>query len=175
MISFVLGGGCFWCLDAVFRQLKGVTVVESGYSGGTGTPDYHHVASGHSGHAEVINVTFDETIIPADIILDIYFLIHNPTTLNRQGADEGTQYRSVMFYADSAQQKAFQAAANRAQAVWDDPLVTQIVPLEAFYKAEEEHQDYFRKNPETGYCTIVIEPKVARARASYQQWFKEEE
>jgi peptide-methionine (S)-S-oxide reductase len=174
MTSFVLGGGCFWCLDALYRQIKGVTDVESGYAGGEGPANYYRVATGKTGYAEVVRVTFDENIIPTETILDLFFVIHNPTTLNRQGADEGPQYRSSMFYEDDMQQKAFTAAFERAQKLWNDPIVTQIVPLEKFYLAEEEHQDYFRKNPESGYCSIVIEPKITKARAHFKQWFKEE-
>lgn len=174
MTSFVLGGGCFWCLDALYRQIKGVSRVESGYSGGIGTPHYVAVASGKTGHAEVVKVTFDETVIASDVILDLYFLMHNPTTLNRQGADEGTLYRSVMFYANDQQKLVFQAATQRAAVLWSKPLVTQIVPLETFYKAEDEHQDYFRKNSGSGYCTVVIEPKLIKIKNAYRHWFKEE-
>jgi peptide-methionine (S)-S-oxide reductase len=173
MTSYVLGGGCFWCLDAVYRGLKGVSEVESGYAGGNGTPDYYHVATGNTGHAEVVRVTFDGAIIPSDVILDIFFLIHNPTTPNRQGADIGTQYRSVMLYDGEAQHQAFQAALERADELWEDPIVTEIIPLKQFFIAEDEHQDYFNKNPEAGYCSIVIAPKVTKARAAYKQWFKE--
>ena len=173
MTSYVLGGGCFWCLDAVYRGLKGVNSVESGYAGGSGTPNYYRVATGATGYAEVVRITFDETIIPADIILDIFFLIHDPTSLNRQGADVGTEYRSAMFYSDTAQQEVFQAALERASKLWENPIVTEITPLEEFFRAEEEHQDFFNKNPEAGYCSIVIVPKVVKARAAYKQWFKE--
>lgn len=174
MTSYVLGGGCFWCLDALYRQIRGVTEVESGYAGGNGTPDYYRVATGTTGHAEVVRVTFDEAVIPQDVILDLFFVIHNPTTLNRQGADEGTQYRSVMFYQNNDQHEAFQAAMDRAQELWDNPIVTELTPLETFYRAEEEHQDYFHKNPASGYCSVVIEPKIVKARSHFKQWFKEE-
>jgi peptide-methionine (S)-S-oxide reductase len=174
MTSFVLGGGCFWCLDAVYRQIKGVTGVESGYAGGEGPANYYRVATGKTGYAEVVRVTFDEATIPADTILDLFFVMHDPTTLNRQGADEGTQYRSVIFYQDEAQQKEFRSALERAQKLWDDPIVTEIIPLEKFHVAEDEHQDYFRKNPESGYCSIVIEPKVVKVRSQFRQWFKED-
>lgn len=174
MIEYVLGGGCFWCLDAVYRRLKGVQTVVSGYSGGTDDqPDYYKVASGRTGHAEVVKIVFDETIIPSDVILDIFFTIHDPTTLNRQGADEGTQYRSIMLYADDAQKGAFTSALGRAKNIWNDPIVTLIEPLEVFYEAESEHQDYFSNNPANGYCSIVIEPKVIKARSAYTQWFKD--
>ncbi|HMH70612.1 MAG TPA: peptide-methionine (S)-S-oxide reductase MsrA [Candidatus Saccharimonadales bacterium] len=177
MTSYVLGGGCFWCLDAVYRGIQGVTKVESGYSGGTllDAPNYYQVATGTTGFAEAVRIVFDETIIPADVILAIYFLIHDPTTLNRQGADKGTQYRSIMFYDDDTQKEAFETARDRAQQIWNDPIVTEITPLDIFYVAEEEHQDYFNKNPEAGYCSIVIAPKVTKARKAYAKWFKEEE
>ena len=175
MTRFVLGGGCYWCVDAVFRRLKGVTDVEAGYAGGHDTaPNYYQVASGQTGHAEVIGVTFDETIIPADVILDIFFLIHNPTTLNQQGADVGTQYRSIMLYQTDEQKRLFEVAVERASHIWDESIVTEIVPLETFYSAEDEHQDYYNKNPEAAYCQIVIAPKISKARSHYTQWFKEE-
>lgn len=173
MTEFVLGGGCFWCLDAVFRRLRGVTKVESGYAGGSvSEPTYRQVSTGTTGHAEVVRVQFDETIISADILLDIYFLIHDPTTPNRQGADVGTQYRSVMLFEDTEQQEIFSRAIARAQDQWEHPIVTEVVPLKEFYPAEDEHQDYFNKNPEAGYCQIVIEPKIVKARRKYTEWFK---
>jgi len=174
MTTYVLAGGCFWCLDAVYRRLKGVEKVVSGYAGGgTLNPNYYQVASGETGHAEVVEITFDETVIPSDVILDLFFLIHDPTTLNRQGADVGTQYRSAMFYADDIQEKAFESAAIRASEHWDDPVVTKISKLDVFYPGEDEHQDYFNKNPGNGYCSIVIEPKIVKARREYTKWFKE--
>lgn len=171
MTEFILGGGCFWCIDAVFRRLKGVSFVESGYAGGDGTPDYYRVASGRTGHAEVVRVQFDTNILPAEILLDIFFLIHNPTTLNRQGADVGAQYRSTMMYQNDAQRIIFEATRDRAQQHWDDPIVTEIVPLETFYPAEDEHQDYFNKQPASGYCSVIIAPKLSKARAAYAEWF----
>jgi peptide-methionine (S)-S-oxide reductase len=171
MTEFVLGGGCFWCIDAVFRRLKGVTLVESGYAGGEGIPDYYRVAGGRTGFAEVVRVQFDETILPADTLLDIFFLIHNPTTLNRQGADEGPQYRSTMMYRNELQRELFVAARDRAQQHWNDTIVTEITPLDHYYPAEEEHQDYFNKQPASGYCSIVIAPKLIKARAAYAEWF----
>ena len=174
MTTYVLGGGCFWCLDAVFRRLKGVVSSECGYAGGhTDSPNYYQVASGESGHAEVVRVTFDESIIPSETVLSIYFLIHNPTTLNRQGADVGSQYRSIMLYTSDAQKKTYETAITKAEIVWDGPIVTEVTPLATFFIAEDEHQDYFNKNPETGYCSIVIEPKIVKARHAYAQWFKE--
>jgi len=174
MTIYVIAGGCFWCLDAVYRRLKGVVEVVSGYTGGqTLDPTYYEVASGETGHDEAVQITFDEAVIPAEVILDLFFLIHDPTTLNRQGADVGTQYRSGMFYADDTQKAAFDAAAERAKEHWSDPIVTEITQLETFYPAEDEHQDYFNKNPGNGYCSIVIEPKIIKARAEYTQWFKD--
>jgi len=175
MTTYVLAGGCFWCLDATYRQLKGVTKVVSGYAGGqVDHPTYYQVASGETGHAESVEITFDESTIPPEVILDMFFLIHDPTTLNRQGADVGTQYRSAMFYGDATQQHAFEAAMKRATSRWDDPIVTQLVQLEKFWPAEEEHQDYFNKNPASGYCTVVITPKIVKARSAYREWFKED-
>lgn len=173
MTEFVLGGGCFWCLDAVYRQLRGVADVECGYAGGgLSDPTYNQVSTGATGHAEVVKITFDPDVIPSDVILDIFFLVHNPTTLNRQGSDIGSQYRSIMLYKDQDQQRAFQAAMDRAASRWTDPLVTELRPLAVFYKAEEDHQDYFNKNPDAGYCQIVVAPKVSKARSSYKQWLK---
>ncbi|HEX7484054.1 MAG TPA: peptide-methionine (S)-S-oxide reductase MsrA [Candidatus Saccharimonadales bacterium] len=174
MTTYVLGGGCFWCLDGVYAQLRGVTSVESGYAGGDQPADYWRVVSGRTGHAEVVRLTFDETIISSDVILDIFFLIHDPTSLNKQGADEGTQYRSTMMYADESQCQDFLASLERAQQLWSKPIVTEVVPLKTFYPAESEHQDYYANNALTGYCQIVIDPKIANARAQYASWFKEE-
>lgn len=174
MTEYVLGGGCFWCTDAVFRRLKGVTSVESGYANGTGPADYYQVASGGTGYAEVVKVNFDEQILPADVLLDLFFLIHNPTTLNRQGADIGDQYRSCMLYASGTQRDQFQAARDRAQQHWDEPIVTEIAPLTAYQPAEAEHQDYFAKQPASGYCSVVIAPKLTKARAAYATRFKED-
>jgi peptide-methionine (S)-S-oxide reductase len=175
MTTYVLAGGCFWCLDAVFRKLKGVETSLCGYAGGTADDaDYYRVASGRTGHAESVEITFDESIIPKETILDIFFLIHDPRSLNKQGADEGPQYASVMFYQNEVQQKEFEAAMSRAQSNWDKPIVTRIESLEVFYEAEPEHQDYFANNPANGYCSIVIAPKVTKARSAYTKWFKEE-
>lgn len=174
MTTFVLGGGCFWCLDALYRRIKGVTHVESGYAGGADpAPNYYSVADGVTGHAEVVKITFDEAIIPKEIILDIFFALHDPTTPNRQGADVGTQYRSILLYTDELQKAAFEAAKKRATGLWKDPIVTEIKPLDMYFTAEEEHQDYFRKNPQSGYCYIVIEPKLSKARASFESWFRD--
>jgi len=174
MTTYTLAGGCFWCLDAVFRRLRGVSSVVSGYAGGSAQDaDYYRVASGKTGHAESVQITFDETVIPTADLLDIFFLIHDPTTLNRQGADEGPQYRSAMFYENEDQKDSFTTGAERARANWKDPIVTQIVPLEAFYEAEPEHQDYFTNNPTNPYCSVVINPKVTKAKSNYSHYFKE--
>lgn len=176
MTTYVLAGGCFWCLDAVYRRLKGVEQVVSGYAGGElSDPSYEQVSTGLTGHAEVVKITFDETVIPRETILDLFFLIHDPTTLNRQGNDVGTQYRSAMFYADDDQKQVFEAALERAKEHWGDKIVTQLTRLERFYPAEEYHQDYFNKNPAAGYCSIIIAPKISKARAEFKKWFKEEE
>lgn len=175
MTTYVLAGGCFWCLDAVYRRLTGVTRVISGYTGGTvPNPSYEAVSTGATGHAEAVQITFDESIIPADTILDLFFLIHDPTTLNRQGNDVGTQYRSAVFYDNEQQKAAFEQAIKRAEEHWENQIVTEITKLKQFHPAEDYHQDYFNKNPGNGYCSVVITPKIIKARAAYAQWFKEE-
>ena len=175
MTTYVLAGGCFWCLDAVYRRLKGVTEVVSGYAGGAvDNPTYEQVSTAETGHAEVVQITFDETIIPRETILDLFFLIHDPTTLNRQGNDVGPQYRSDMFYSNDTQRVAFEAALERAKEHWsDEPIVTKLTQLETFWPAEDYHQDYFNKNPGNGYCSIVIAPKISKARSAYTKWFKD--
>lgn len=174
MTTYVLAGGCFWCLDAVFRELEGVKKSVVGYAGGSAEDaDYYTVASGRTRHAESVEVTFDEHILPADDLLDIFFTLHDPTTLNRQGSDVGPQYRSAVFYADDEQKTAFEAAKKRAETLWDDPVVTEITPLETFYAGEAEHQDYFANNPANPYCSIVINPKIAKVRAKFNDYFKE--
>ncbi|RWZ78302.1 MAG: peptide-methionine (S)-S-oxide reductase [Candidatus Microsaccharimonas sossegonensis] len=173
MTTYVVAGGCFWCLDAVYRRLKGVSKVVSGYTGGASiNPTYEEVSTGETGHAEAVKITFDESIIPSDVILDLFFLIHDPTTLNRQGADVGTQYRSAMYYSEDTQRAAFEAAAERAKKHWIDPLTTEVNKLGVFYPAEAYHQDYFNKHPGSGYCSIVIAPKIVKARSAYTTWFK---
>lgn len=173
MTTYVLAGGCFWCLDAVYRRLRGVISVESGYAGGEGPATYARVSTGETGYAESVQITFDESIIPASAILDIFFLIHNPTTLNRQGNDIGPQYRSAMFYFDDEQKEMLEAALERAKEHWNDSIVTEITPLKNFVSGEEEHQDYFTNHPENPYCSLVIEPKIVKARHAYTKWFKE--
>ncbi|MCU1550784.1 MAG: peptide methionine sulfoxide reductase [Glaciihabitans sp.] len=171
MQTFVLAGGCFWCLDAVYRTLKGVKDVVSGYTGGhTDRPDYESVCTGTTGHAEAVKVVFDETVIPASVILDVFFSLHDPRQLNRQGNDVGTQYRSAMFYADDAQKAQFEEARDRASEYWDGGIVTEIAPLGDWYDAESYHQDFFAKNPGQGYCLAVALPKVNKIRKSYAEY-----
>ncbi len=161
--SIVLGGGCFWCVEAVLERLPGVKTVVSGYAGGhTTNPDYRAVCTGSTGHAEVVHVEFDPTTVTLPEILKVFFAAHDPTTLNRQGADAGTQYRSAIYYTSDAQHQAALAARDVAQKGWPDPIVTEIAPLNKFYPAEEYHQDYFRRNPSQGYCAYVIRPKVEK-------------
>ncbi len=167
-----LGGGCFWCTEAVFSELKGIEKVESGYSGGTvQNPSYEQVCDGDTGHAEVVQLTFDPDIISYKDILDIFFSVHDPTTLNRQGADVGTQYRSVIFFHDAEQKAVAEATIKRVEksGIWDKPIVTQIAPFEAFYRAEDYHQNYFKTNPNQPYCSVVIAPKVAKFRKHYME------
>ncbi|KQS15727.1 peptide-methionine (S)-S-oxide reductase MsrA [Frigoribacterium sp. Leaf186] len=171
MTTFVLAGGCFWCLDAVYRTLDGVLEVVSGYTGGhTVDPDYDDVCTGRTGYAEAVAVTFDPEKIPADVILDVFFTLHDPRQLNRQGADVGTQYRSAMFAADDDQAALFEAARERASEAWDGGVVTTIEPLSTWYDAEQYHQDFFAKNPGQGYCLAVALPKVNKIRKSYAKY-----
>jgi len=170
-----LAGGCFWCLDAVFRGLKGVEQVVSGYAGGTvPNPSYEAVCSGRTGHAEVVQVTFDSGLLSYRDLVEVFFGIHDPTTLNRQGADEGTQYRSAIYYHSPEQERTAReviAALERDQ-VFDAPIVTEVAPAAEFYPAEEYHQDYFRRNPGQGYCRAVIAPKVAKFRKEHLERLK---
>lgn len=160
-----LGGGCFWCTEAVFQQIRGVNSVESGYSGGqVHQPSYEQICTGRTGHAEVVRLRFDPQVISYAEILDVFFVIHDPTTLNRQGADTGTQYRSVIYYHDVDQEQQARLAMQRAAGIWSDPIVTELSPAPQFYIAEDYHQNYFRRNPQQGYCSFVVAPKVAKAR-----------
>jgi peptide-methionine (S)-S-oxide reductase len=165
-----LGGGCFWCLDAVYRELKGITRVISGYAGGdTPAPTYREVCGGRTGHAEVVQLEFDPSVISYRDILDVFFTIHDPTQLDRQGADVGTQYRSVIFTHGPEQQRIAREtiAALEAERRWDGDVVTEVRPAPAFFPAEEYHQNYFVQNPDQGYCQVVVAPKVARARRTF--------
>jgi peptide-methionine (S)-S-oxide reductase len=165
-----LGGGCFWCLEAVFQELKGVQKVESGYMGGkTLNPTYKDVCSGMTGHAEVIRITFDPQNISYREMLQIFFVMHDPTTLNRQGNDTGTQYRSVVFYNSPEQQQVALSVMREVEEkkIWDSPIVTQLQPEEIFYKAEDYHQGYFNQNSQQPYCQLVVAPKVAKLRKKF--------
>jgi peptide-methionine (S)-S-oxide reductase len=165
-----LAGGCFWCLEAVFEGLRGVERVVSGYAGGdVANPSYQHVCTGTTGHAEVVQVTFDPSLITFREVLEVFFSIHDPTTLNRQGMDVGTQYRSAIFYHSPEQRRiAEQTIADlNAAGLWDKPIVTEVVPLTTFYPAEAYHQGYFRNNPNQGYCQAVVAPKVVKFRKHF--------
>ena len=165
----VLGGGCFWCTEAVLTELRGVVSAEPGYAGGSVPgPSYEQVCEGSTGHAEVVEVTYEPKVLSLADLLGIFFATHDPTTLNRQGADVGTQYRSIVLYRTPEQRVEAERAAQEAEAHWGRPITTQILPLEAFYPAEEYHRDYFRRNPGQGYCRAVIAPKVAKVRAAYR-------
>ena len=162
-----LAGGCFWCLEAVFLQLKGVSTAQSGYAGGRRpNPTYEQVCTGVTGHAEVVRVTYDPAVISFGDLLDVFFTIHDPTTLNRQGGDQGMQYRSAVFFESADQEREARAkiAALEAERVWDDPIVTEVAPLTEFYPAEQYHDNYFARNPQNPYCAAIIAPKVAKAR-----------
>jgi len=173
--TITLGGGCFWCLEAVFTELKGVTKVESGYAGGhVANPSYEQVSSGSTGHAEVVQITFDPKVVTLDTVLRAYFTIHDPTTLNRQGNDVGTQYRSVAFYRDEAQKAAIEKAIREAADghEWSGAIVTQVQPFTVFYKAENYHQEYFKLHGEQPYCQLVIAPKVTKFRKKFHDYLK---
>jgi len=161
--TLVLGGGCFWCTEAAYKLLPGVKKVVSGYAGGTTrNPTYAEVCEGRGGHAEVIRISYDPQQISLDRLLDFFWEAHDPTTPNRQGADVGPQYRSIILYQTPAQKTAAEASIARAQPSFDRPIVTELVPLDRFWPAEDYHQDYFRKNPQAGYCRVVIAPKVEK-------------
>ena len=169
------GAGCFWCVEAVFQELRGVIKVESGYMGGTvPNPTYKAVCTGTTGHAEITKITFDPAVISYEELLEVLWTTHDPTTLNRQGADAGTQYRSAIFYNNDEQKlKAEKSKAEVAPTIWDKPIVTQIVPAETFYPAEDYHQDYYANNPDAGYCRIVISPKVEKVRTHFTDKLKQ--
>ena len=165
-----IGGGCFWCVEAIYKLVNGVTAVTSGYAGGTKVnPTYHQVCDGNTGHAEVVQIEFDPAVITYQEILDIFFSVHDPTTLNQQGADVGTQYRSIILTENEMQRDiALKTIASLQNQPGQKPIVTQVVPLEIFYPAEDYHQDYFEKNPYQGYCRMVVAPKVNKFLKSYQ-------
>jgi peptide-methionine (S)-S-oxide reductase len=173
--TVTLGGGCFWCTEAVFQDLKGVESVESGYSGGTVVnPSYEQVCTGRTGHAEVVQVKFNPEEISLAQILEVFFTVHDPTTADRQGADEGPQYRSVIFYRDENQKRTAESVIVQVNAsgIWGSPIVTQVVPYKTFYPAEEYHRNYFLRNPNQGYCRVVVAPKVAKFRQHYIEMLK---
>lgn len=168
--ELVLGGGCFWCTEAVFELLKGVSDVESGYANGeTLNPTYTQICTGATGHAEVIKITYDDSVITEDVLLEIFFAVHDPTTLNQQGADRGTQYRSTILYTDEQTKEAALKARDAAQDDYNNPIVTTIEPLACYYPAEAYHQDYYRQNPLQGYCNAVIPPKIAKLREKFSK------
>ena len=170
-----LAGGCFWCLEAVYVELRGVERVVSGYAGGaTSDPTYREVCAGTTGHAEVVQITFDPEVVSFRELLEVFFTIHDPTTPNRQGADVGTQYRSAIFYHSAGQREVAEEviAELGASGVWGDPIVTEVAPLTKFYPAEDYHQEYYARNPEQGYCRVVVAPKVAKFRQKYLEKLK---
>ncbi|HUF38635.1 MAG TPA: peptide-methionine (S)-S-oxide reductase MsrA [Anaerolineales bacterium] len=170
-----LGGGCFWCLEAVYQELRGVESVVSGYSGGhVDHPTYQQVTGKKTGHAEVVQLTFDPETVSFREILDVFFTIHDPSTLNRQGADVGPQYRSAIFYHDDEQKRIAEAVITEfeAEGVYDDPIVTEVAPIETFFQAEDYHQNYYRNNPGAGYCQFVVRPKVAKFRSKFVEKMK---
>jgi len=170
------GAGCFWCVEAVFQRLNGVSEVESGYIGGElENPTYRDICTGTSGHAEVIRFSYDEDLISFDELLEIFWTTHDPTTLNRQGADRGTQYRSAIFYHDEDQMsKAIASKENVATQIWNDPIVTEIAEAETFYKAEIYHQNYYNSHSSAPYCSVVINPKVAKLKQKFSHKLKKE-
>jgi len=176
MDTITLGAGCFWCTEAVFQQIKGVVSVTSGYSGGKiSNPTYREVSSGLTGYAEVIQLVYDKSVISLEDILKVFFRTHNPTTLNRQGADVGTQYRSAIFYHTDAQRKIAEKVKQNLNeaAIWEDSIVTEITPFKAFYKAEEYHQNYYNNNPNQGYCQFVIVPKLEKFNQLFEELKKD--
>ena len=174
--KITLGGGCFWCLETIYREIKGVEKVLSGYSGGSAVnPTYEDVCSGKTGHAEVVQITFNPQIITAEKLLQIFFATHDPTTLNRQGADAGTQYRSIIFYRNQKQKDVIDKVIGelKRDKVYKNPIVTEVVPFKFFYTAEEYHQNYYQKNPDQSYCRIVINPKLKKFQKTFQDNLKQ--
>ncbi len=172
-----LTGGCFWCLEAVFDEVKGVESVESGYAGGhVQNPTYRAVCNGETGHAEVVQIKFDPSVVSYRDLLNVFFAIHDPTTLNRQGADAGTQYRSAIFYHSPAQKEAAETLVKELneQKIWNNPIVTEVSPLSNFYMAEDYHQEYFARNPYQPYCQAVVAPKVSKFRKHYLELLKKQ-
>jgi len=175
METATFAGGCFWCLQPLFQELKGVERVDCGYAGGSvATPTYKEVCTDTTGHAEAVQIVFDPSTVTYEDLLHVFFTVHNPTTRDRQGGDVGTQYRSVVFFHGPGQKAVTEQVIREFETtkVWDDPIVTEILPSSVFYRAEEYHQDYFRKNPYAGYCRAVIAPKVAKFRKKYAERLK---
>lgn len=174
METVYFGAGCFWCVEAVFDRLKGVNEVESGYMGGhVDNPSYREVCNGTTGHAEVVKLVFDPDVISFDDILQVFWTTHDPTTLNRQGADKGTQYRSAIFYTTEDQKiTSLDSKASFATIVWNEPILTEVTPASKYYKAENYHQDYYSNNPDQGYCAMVIPPKISKLRAKFLHLLK---
>ncbi|WP_026753089.1 peptide-methionine (S)-S-oxide reductase MsrA [Sediminibacter sp. Hel_I_10] len=172
--QITVGAGCFWCIEAVYQEVKGIKEVVSGYTGGTvpGKPTYREICSGLTGHAEVVQVTYDANVVSYEDLLVIFMTTHDPTTLNRQGADVGTQYRSVIYYHDAAQEKIANAVVKAMQSYYEDPIVTEISAAETFYKAEDDHQNFYSNNKGYGYCTFVIEPKLSKLRKLHAEKLK---
>jgi len=171
--TVTFGAGCFWCTEAIFQEVAGVHEVFSGYSGGATTnPTYYEVCSGTTGHAEVVQITYDPSIISYEELLIIFMTTHNPTSLNRQGADRGTQYRSIILYQNTKEKEIAETVLTTLQPYFDKPIVTEIAPLNVFYKAEEGHQNYYRSNTQQGYCQVVIDPKLAKFRKLYADKLK---
>lgn len=176
LASATFGAGCFWCVEAVFEELKGVADAEAGYSGGhIKNPGYREVCTGRTGHAEVARIYYDPSVITFEQLVTVFFHTHDPTTLNRQGADRGTQYRSAIFYHDAEQKEIAERVMQEidASGLWSDPIVTEIAPLENYYVAEDYHQQYFENNGNQPYCAAVIAPKVKKARSAFKDWLKE--
>lgn len=175
--SITFGGGCFWCMEAVFQMLRGVASVRSGYTGGTiPNPTYQQVCNGNTGHAEAVEVVFDPSIVKLEDLLAVFFTTHDPTTLNRQGGDVGTQYRSAIFYHSEEQKNAIEAFMQKLKddQTFSKPIVTELTPANEFYPAEDYHQNYYRNNPEQGYCQAIIDPKIAKLRKTYTHLLKGE-
>ena len=174
MESIILGGGCFWCLEAVYLQVNGVKSVENGYAGGhTATPTYEQVSSGSTGHAEVVKITYDSTMITLEVILDIFWAIHDPTTPNQQGADIGTQYRSAIYCSEN-QKNIVETSLQNAKKLWGDAITTEVRVDQEFFVAEDYHQNYFANNPEKAYCQIVVNPKLQKFRKSFPSLLKDD-
>ncbi len=173
METATLAGGCFWCLEAVYDELKGVTDVVSGYAGGqVQNPTYQAVCNGTTGHAEVVQIQFDPAVISYGDLLDVFFTVHDPTTLNRQGNDVGTQYRSAIYYHSPEQKAIAEQKIAQVSHLWSNPIVTEVAPIDTFYAAEDYHQEYFKRNPYQGYCMAVVAPKVAKFRKHYFEKLK---